>query len=251
MPPPPSPPTASPAPPGPNIQPSPPATASAAASAAGLSDGAAQPPAPAPAPPALPIAETYEAVRAKVRARQLARFQACHRNFRPSASAAPNTTQPEKKLNTLLRSWILPHRCSTEQPIVVQVRLLDSTLDDVDGVVFDVLGWEQRDVVLGATLRGGTHLRVVPRRQMPDVTMKELRKLASANAEVQTESYEASSFVEAAFDRGEPRGLEDVALITDGPFKAMACNVVRPSLLVPSNNRPGHLTRSVWRWGRR
>ena len=239
MPPPPSPPTASPAPPGPNIQPSLPAAASAAVSATGLSDGAAQPPAPAPAPPALPIAETYEAVRAKVRARQLARFQACHRNFKPSASAAPGATpQPEKKkLNTLLRSWILPHRCSIKQPIVVQVLLLDSTLDDVDGVVFDVLGWEQRDVVLGATLRGGTHLRVVPRRQMPDETMKELRKLASANAEVQTESYEASSFVEAAFDRGEPRGLEDVALITDGPFKAMACNVVRPSLLVPSNNR--------------
>jgi len=239
MPPPPSPPTASPAPPGPNIQPSPPATASAAASAAGPSDGAAQPPAPAPAP-GLPIAETYGAVRASVRARQLARFQACHRNFRPSASAAPGAApQPEKKkLNTLLRSWILPHRCSIEQPIVVQVLLLDSTLDDVDGVVFDVLGWEQRDVVLGATLRGGTHLRVVPRRQMPDETMKELRKLASANAEVQAESYEASSFVEAAFDRGEPRGLEDVALITGGPFKAMACNLVRPSLLVPSNQRP-------------
>ena len=171
-------------------------------------------------------------MRANVRARQLARFQACHRNFRPSASAAPGAApQPEKKLNTLLRSWILPHRCSIEQPIVVQVRLLDSTLDDVDGVVFDVLGWEQRDVVLGATLRGGTHLRVVPRRQMPDETMKELRNLASANAEVLAESYEASSFVEAAFDRGEPRGLEDVALITDGPLKAMACNLVRAHLL--------------------
>ena len=36
-----------------------------------------------------PIAETYDAVRAAVRARQLVRFQACHRNFRPSASAAP------------------------------------------------------------------------------------------------------------------------------------------------------------------
>ena len=45
------------------------------------------------------------------------------------------------------------------------------------------------------------------------------------------ESYEASSFVDAAFDRGEPRGLEDVALITDGPLKAMACNLVRAHLL--------------------
>ena len=85
---------------------------------------------------------------------------------------------------------------------------------------------------------------------MPDETMTELRNLAAANAEVLAESYEASSFVEAAFDRGEPRGLEDVALITDGPFKAMACNPVRPSLL-PSTHRRRPLTRSLWRWGRR
>ena len=91
---------------------------------------------------------------------------------------------------------------------------------------------------------------MVPRSQMPHDTMKALHKLAAANAEVLAESYEASSFVEAAFDRGEPRGLEDVALITDGPFKAMACNLVRPSLL-PSNHRRRPLTRSVWRWGRR
>ena len=185
---------------------------------------------------------------------QLKCFQAANPGFKKrSGPPDPAPSAKPKKQRTLLSAWILPHRCSTSasSTIVAQVRVLDRTLDRADSTVFDVLGWQGRDVVLGASLGGGTHLRVVPRSQMPDVTMKALRKLASANAEVLAESYEASSFVEAAFDRGEPRGLEDVALITDGPFKAMACNLVRPSLLVPSNNRPGHLTRSVWRWGRR
>ena len=171
---------------------------------------------------------------------QLKCFQAANPGFKKrSGPPDPAPSAKPKKQRTLLSAWILPHRCSTaSSTIVAQVRVLDRTLDRADSTVFDVLGWQGRDVVLGASLGGGTHLRVVPRSQMPDVTMKALRKLASANAEVLAESYEASSFVEAAFDRGEPRGLEDVALITDGPFKAMACNLVRPSLLVPSNQRP-------------
>ena len=184
---------------------------------------------------------------------QLACFQAANPSFKKrSGPPDPAPSATPKKQRTLLSAWILPHRCSTSasSTIVAQVRVLDRTLDRADSTVFDVLGWQGRDVVLGASLGGGTHLRVVPRSQMPHDTMKALHKLAAANAEVLAESYEASSFVEAAFDRGEPRGLEDVALITDGPLKAMACNLVRPSLL-PSNHWRRPLTRSVWRWGRR
>ena len=167
---------------------------------------------------------------------QLACFQAANPSFKKrSGPLDPAPSATPKKQRTLLSAWILPHQCSTSasSTIVAQVRVLDRTLDRADSTVFDVLGWQGRDVVLGASLGGGTHLRVVPRSQMPHDTMKALHKLAAANAEVLAESYEASSFVEAAFDRGEPRGLEDVALITDGPFKAMACNPVRPSLLEP------------------
>ena len=164
---------------------------------------------------------------------QLACFKAANPSFKKrSGPPDPAPSARPKKQRTLLSAWILPHRCSTSasSTIVAQVRVLDRTLDRADSTVFDVLGWQGRDVVLGASLGGGTHLRVVPRSQMPNATMKALRTLDSANEEVLAESYEASSFVDAAFDRGEPRGLEDVALIMDGPLKALACNLVRAHL---------------------
>ena len=177
----------------------------------------------------------FEAARAAALAAELRRFKAAHPGFQPPSetAAAPRTT-PQKR-HTLEQEWLLPGQADdvdeAGQPLEVTVELLDTSLDSEGYSSFHVIGWNGETAVLGTTLAGSTHLRVVPLSQLPWLTVKALRGLGqlTARTELNSGSYLDDDFLEVTFVRGDGE-REQAFLFRSGPFQGRACNAVRPKL---------------------